>query len=51
MDYIFGYVPANDVSARDLQFKDGQWFRGKSLDTFCPIGPFIVTKDEVKNKT
>lgn len=49
MDYIFGYVPANDVSARDLQFKDGQWFRGKSLDTFCPIGPFIVTKDEVKN--
>ena len=49
MDYIFGYVPANDVSARDLQFSDGQWFRGKSLDTFCPIGPFIVTKDEVKN--
>ena len=33
---------ANDVSARDLQFADGQWMRAKSLDTFCPIGPFLV---------
>ncbi len=47
MDVIFGYTCANDVSARDLQFGDGQWVRGKSLDTFCPIGPWIVTKDEV----
>lgn len=46
-DYIAGYVNANDVSARDLQFGDHQWVRGKSLDTFCPIGPYLVTKDEV----
>jgi len=39
---IFGYTCANDVSARDAQFGDGQWFRGKSMDTFCPIGPHIV---------
>jgi len=45
--HIFGYTCANDVSARDLQFSDGQWTRGKSLDTFCPLGPFIVTKDEI----
>ncbi len=47
IDAIFGYTCANDVSARDLQFSDGQWTRGKSLDTFCPIGPWIVTKDEI----
>lgn len=40
---IFGYTCANDVTARDLQTKDGQWTRGKSFDTFCPIGPWIVT--------
>ena len=39
---IFGYTCANDVSARDAQFGDGQWFRGKSIDTFCPVGPRIV---------
>lgn len=44
---VFGYCCANDVSARDLQFGDGQWVRGKSLDTFCPLGPWIVTQDEV----
>lgn len=44
---IFGYTCANDVSARDLQFGDGQWVRGKSLDTFCPLGPWIVTADEI----
>ena len=44
---IFGYTCANDVSARDLQFGDGQWVRGKSLDTFCPLGPWIVTSDEI----
>ena len=47
MDYVFGYCCANDVSARDLQFGDGQWVRGKSLDTFCPLGPWIVSRDEI----
>ena len=47
LDYVFGYTVANDVSARDLQFSDGQWIRGKSLDTFCPLGPVIVTPDEL----
>lgn len=41
---IFGYTCANDVTARDLQKKDGQWTRGKSFDTFCPIGPWVVTE-------
>jgi 2-keto-4-pentenoate hydratase/2-oxohepta-3-ene-1,7-dioic acid hydratase in catechol pathway len=40
---------ANDVSARDVQFADGQWVRAKSFDGFCPIGPWIVTADEVRN--
>jgi len=47
MEAVFGYTCANDVSARDLQFGDGQWVRGKSLDTFCPIGPWIVTPEEM----
>ncbi len=42
LDYVEGYLCANDISARDLQFNDGQWVRGKSLDTFCPIGPQLV---------
>ncbi len=42
MDYILGYTCLNDVTARDLQAKDGQWTRSKSFDTFCPIGPWIV---------
>jgi 2-keto-4-pentenoate hydratase/2-oxohepta-3-ene-1,7-dioic acid hydratase in catechol pathway len=42
-DVIFGYTIANDVTARDLQTKDGQWTRAKSFDTFCPIGPWIDT--------
>jgi len=42
-DYIFGYTCLNDVTARDLQKKDGQWTRAKSFDTFCPIGPHIET--------
>lgn len=46
-DYIAGYMNANDVSARDLQFGDKQWVRGKSLDTFCPLGPYLVTQDDV----
>lgn len=47
LDHVFGYTCLNDVSARDLQFGDGQWVRGKSLDTFCPLGPWIVTADEI----
>jgi 2-keto-4-pentenoate hydratase/2-oxohepta-3-ene-1,7-dioic acid hydratase in catechol pathway len=47
LSYVFGYSCLNDVSARDLQFSDGQWVRGKSLDGFAPLGPFITTKDEV----
>ena len=47
LDYILGYTVMNDVSARDIQFADKQWTRGKSLDGFAPLGPWIVTKDEV----
>jgi 5-carboxymethyl-2-hydroxymuconate isomerase len=47
LDYVFGYTVANDVSARDVQFGDGQWVRGKSFDTFCPVGPVVVTADEI----
>ena len=47
LDYVLGYTCLNDVSARDLQFGDGQWARGKSLDTFCPMGPVLVTADEI----
>ena len=45
--YIFGYTILNDVSARDIQFKDRQWTRGKSFDTFAPIGPCITTTDQI----
>jgi 5-carboxymethyl-2-hydroxymuconate isomerase len=45
--HVFGYTVINDISARDLQFNDGQWVRGKSLDTFCPLGPVIVTANEI----
>ena len=44
---VLGYTAFNDVSARDFQFADGQWQRGKSCDTFAPMGPFIVTPDEI----
>ena len=47
LSYVFGYTAANDVSARDLQFGDGQWVRGKSLDTFCPVGPVLVTAEDI----
>ncbi len=47
MRYVFGYTNFNDVSARDFQFADGQWQRGKSCDTFAPMGEFIATSDEV----
>ncbi|MFS0750393.1 fumarylacetoacetate hydrolase family protein [Oceanobacillus sp. 1P07AA] len=49
LDYVFGYTIINDVSARDIQFEDVQWVRGKSYDTFAPIGPVIVTKDDIEN--
>lgn len=47
--YVFGYTLINDVSARDLQFGDGQWVRGKGLDGFAPLGPFITTRDEISD--
>jgi len=47
MDYVFGYTVVNDVSARDLQLNEGQWTRGKAIDTFAPMGPCIVTKDDI----
>ena len=47
LESVLGYTCVNDVSARDLQFADGQWVRGKSLDTFCPVGPWITTVDEI----
>jgi 2-keto-4-pentenoate hydratase/2-oxohepta-3-ene-1,7-dioic acid hydratase in catechol pathway len=47
LQHVLGYTCLNDVSARDLQFGDGQWARGKSLDTFCPMGPVLVTADEL----
>lgn len=45
LEAVAGYVVANDVSARDLQFSDGQWTRGKSPDTFCPVGPLVPAAD------
>jgi 2-keto-4-pentenoate hydratase/2-oxohepta-3-ene-1,7-dioic acid hydratase in catechol pathway len=48
-DYVLGYTAFNDVSARDFQFADGQWQRGKSCDTFAPMGQTIVTTDEIKD--
>lgn len=49
LDYVYGYCAANDLSARDLQFRSQQWLLGKSLDGFCPLGPYLVTADEVGN--
>lgn len=47
LDYVFGYTIMNDISARDLQYSDGQWTRGKVSDSFAPTGPCIVTADEI----
>lgn len=49
LNYVFGYTCANDISARDWQLKwgEGQWARGKSFDTFCPLGPCLVSADEI----
>lgn len=47
LDHVFGYTNFNDVSARDFQFADAQWQRGKSCDTFAPMGPYVATTDEI----
>jgi 2-keto-4-pentenoate hydratase/2-oxohepta-3-ene-1,7-dioic acid hydratase in catechol pathway len=49
MQHIFGYTIANDITARDLQRRHDQWFKGKSLDTTCPLGPCIVDRDSIAN--
>lgn len=49
LEYVYGYTCANDVSARDLQGTEQHWVRAKGLDTFCPLGPWIVTRDELSN--
>ncbi len=48
-DVVFGFTIANDVSARDVMFADGQWARAKGYDTFCPLGPFIDTEIDPSN--
>lgn len=48
-DYVFGYTVCLDMTARDLQRRHGQWFKGKSLDTFCPMGPWIVHRSALKD--
>lgn len=45
MDYVYGFTILNDFTARDLQINHSQWFRGKSLDTFCPMGPYVLLRD------
>jgi 2-keto-4-pentenoate hydratase/2-oxohepta-3-ene-1,7-dioic acid hydratase in catechol pathway len=50
MDHVFGYTAVNDVSARDVQVRHQQWVLGKSFDTFCPMGPWIVTADELDGR-
>lgn len=47
LSYVFGYTVGNDLSARDLQFRSGQWLLGKTLDDFGPVGPYLVTADEI----
>jgi len=47
LEHVFGYTAVNDVSARDAQSGDGQWVRAKSMDTFCPLGPVVVSADEI----
>ncbi|WAH44677.1 fumarylacetoacetate hydrolase family protein [Alicyclobacillus fastidiosus] len=49
LSYVFGYATGNDLSARDLQFRTSQWLLGKTCDGFAPIGPYVVTADEVQN--
>ncbi|MFF4989494.1 fumarylacetoacetate hydrolase family protein [Streptosporangium saharense] len=49
LDHVLGYVAANDLSARDAQFSDGQWLRGKSADGFCPVGPVVTLAGDVED--
>lgn len=49
LEHVFGYTVGNDITARDLQRRHQQWFKGKSLDGFCPMGPWIVTADELRD--
>ncbi len=49
LDYVFGYCTTNDISARDIQKRASQWMTGKTNDGFAPVGPYIVTKDEIAN--
>ena len=49
LDYVFGYCTTNDLSARDIQKRTSQWMTGKTNDGFAPVGPYIVTKDEIAN--
>ena len=49
LEAVAGYICVNDVSARDLQFADGQWSRGKSPDTYCPVGPHLVPREEISD--
>ena len=49
MDYVLGFTCINDISARDMQWSDGQWTRGKGLDTFCPMGPIITDEIDAFN--
>jgi 2-keto-4-pentenoate hydratase/2-oxohepta-3-ene-1,7-dioic acid hydratase in catechol pathway len=49
LSYVYGYCNANDLSARDLQFKSSQWLLGKTCDGFCPVGPYLVSADEIGN--
>jgi 2,4-diketo-3-deoxy-L-fuconate hydrolase len=48
-EHVFGYCAFNDISGRDFQFADKQWQRGKSCDTFAPLGPFVATREEIKD--
>jgi 2-keto-4-pentenoate hydratase/2-oxohepta-3-ene-1,7-dioic acid hydratase in catechol pathway len=49
LDHVFGYTAGNDVTARELQARHQQWYKGKGLDGFCPLGPWIVTSDELRD--
>jgi 2-keto-4-pentenoate hydratase/2-oxohepta-3-ene-1,7-dioic acid hydratase in catechol pathway len=49
LDFVFGYTVGNDITARDLQARHQQWYKGKGLDGFCPLGPWIVTSDELRD--
>lgn len=49
IDYIYGYTIMNDITARDLQKEEGQWYRAKSFDTFAPVGPKVVAKSEIED--